>query len=65
MSALQMRGTTVAREVVDVFSAIAATKQPDAQMKARELIIVFVNFGFIVVVSFCLSSVVLAFFQSS
>jgi hypothetical protein len=34
-------------------------------VKATELIIVLVNFGFIIVVSFCLSSVVLAFFDSS
>jgi hypothetical protein len=45
----------VARAVPDVPSAIAATKQPNAQVKARELIIVLVNFVFIVVVSFYLS----------
>src|SRR5262249_38714416 len=46
-------------------SAIAAAKHTTAQAKARELIMIFVNFGFIVVVSFCLSFVVLAFFESS
>ena len=52
----------VARAVLDVPSAIAATRQPNAQVKARELIIVLVNFVFIVIVSFCLSSfIVLAF----
>ena len=52
----------VARAVLDVPSAIAATRQPNAQVKARELIIVLVNFVFIVIVSFCLSFfIVLAF----
>src|SRR5206468_10663644 len=52
----------VARAVLDVPRAIAATRQPNAQVKARELIIVLVNFVFIVIVSFCLSSfIVLAF----
>jgi len=46
-------------------SAIAATRQPNAQATARELIMIFVSFVFIVVVSFCLSFVVLAFFESS
>ena len=45
--------------------AIAAAKHTNAQANARELIIIFVNFVFIVVVSFCLSFVVLAFFDSS
>src|SRR5437867_173630 len=45
----------VARAVPEVPSAIATTRQPNAQVKARELIIVLVNFGFIVIVSFCLS----------
>jgi hypothetical protein len=49
---------SVARAVLDGPSAIAETRQPNAQVKARELIIVLVNFGFIVIVSFCLSSVV-------
>jgi len=39
-------------------SAIAAAKHTNAQARAEELIIIFVNFVFIVVVSFCLSSVV-------
>jgi len=38
--------------------AIVAAKHTNAQAKARELIIVFVNFVFIVVVSFCLSFLV-------
>ncbi len=37
----------------------------NAQAKVMELIIIFVNFVFIVVVSFCLSCVVLAFFGFS
>jgi len=49
MPALQTR-STAAREVAGVLSAIAATKHSDAQTKARELIITFVNFVFIVIV---------------
>jgi uncharacterized MAPEG superfamily protein len=45
-----------ARAVADVPGAIVAARQTNAQAKTRELIIVFVNFVFIVVVSFCLSS---------
>jgi len=45
--------------------AITATKHTNAQANARELIMIFVNFVFIVVVSFCLGFVVLAFFDSS
>jgi len=56
---------SVARAVLDVPSAIAATRQPNAQVKAREHIIVLVNFGFIVTVSFYLVLPVLAFFDSS
>ena len=41
----------VARAVPEVPSAIATTRQPNAQVKARELIMVLVNFGFIVIVS--------------
>src|SRR6266404_9099986 len=55
----------VARAVLDVPSAIAATRQPNAQVKARELIIVLVNFGFIVIISFYLIFLVLAFFDFS
>jgi t-SNARE complex subunit (syntaxin) len=40
--------------VADVPSAIAPAKHTDAQAKARELIIIFVNFVFIVVLSFFL-----------
>jgi len=43
--------------------AITATKHTNAQANARELIMIFVNFVFIVVVSFCLGFVVLAFFD--
>src|SRR5438128_9948516 len=39
----------VARALLDVPSAIAATRRPNAQVNARELIIVLVNFGFIVI----------------
>jgi hypothetical protein len=41
---------SVASAVLDVPSAIAATRQPNAQVKVKELIIVLVNFGFIVIV---------------
>ena len=57
--------SAAARAVADVPSAIAAAKHTNAQANARELIIIFVNFVFIVVVSFCLSFVVLAFFDFS
>ena len=46
--------SAAARAVADVPGAIVAAKQTNAQAKARELIIIFVNFVFIVVVSFCL-----------
>jgi hypothetical protein len=49
--------SAAARAVPGVLSAIAATKQPKAQVKTRELIIVLVNFVFIVMFSF----IVLAF----
>jgi hypothetical protein len=45
--------------------AIVAAKHANAQAKAREPNIIFVNFVFIVIVSFCLVFVVLAFFGSS
>jgi hypothetical protein len=45
--------SAAARAVVDVPSAIVAAKHTDAQAKDREPIIIFVNFVFIVVVSFC------------
>src|SRR6266480_379765 len=57
--------STSARAVADVPGAIVAAKHTNAQAKAREPIMIFVNFVFIVVVSFCLSFVVLAFFDSS
>ncbi len=57
--------SAAARAVVDVPGAIVAAKHTNAQAKARELIIVFVNFVFIVIVSFCLSFLVLAFCSSS
>jgi len=37
---------------VDVPGAIMATRHTNAQVKARELVIIFVNFVFIVVVCF-------------
>ena len=64
MPALQTR-STAAREVAGVLSAIAATKHTNAQAIARELIIIFVKFVFIVIVSFCLVFVVLALFDFS
>jgi len=65
MPALQTCPSGADCAVADVLSAIVAAKHTDAQANAKELIIIFVNFVFIVVVSFCLSSVVLAFFDSS
>jgi hypothetical protein len=54
-----------ARAVAGVPGAIVAAKHTNAHATARELIIVFVSFVFIVVVSFCLSFLVLAFHSSS
>ena len=54
MSTLQCL-SAAARAVADVPGAIVAAKQTNAQTNARELITIFVNFVFIVVVSFCLS----------
>ena len=50
--------------VADVPGAIPATRQPNAHIKASELIIVFVNFVFIVMISsLCLRFVCLAVFD--
>ena len=49
---LQTCPSAAARAVADVPSAIAATRQTNAQVKARELIMIFVNFVFILVLSF-------------
>jgi hypothetical protein len=46
--------SAAARAVADVPGAIVAAKHTKAQAKARELIIIFVKFVFIVVVSFYL-----------
>jgi hypothetical protein len=56
MPTLQTR-SDAARAVVDVPgpSAIAAIKHTNAQARAKELIIIFVNFVFIVIASFCLN----------
>jgi hypothetical protein len=64
MPTLQARSSVAARALADVPGAIVAAKHTNAPAKARELIIIFVNFVFIVVVSFCLSFLVLAFFDS-
>jgi hypothetical protein len=53
MSTLQCL-SAAARAVADVPGAIVAAKHTNAQAKARELIMIFVNFVFIVIVSFCL-----------
>jgi len=55
MATLQTRASDAARAGEDGPSASAAAKHIAAQATARQLIIVFVNFVFIVVVSFCLS----------
>src|SRR5207248_7628922 len=60
---LQTRPSAAARAVADVPDAIVTAKHTNAQTKARELIMIFLNFVFIVVFSFCLSVVVLAFFD--
>src|SRR5207248_10366827 len=63
MPTLQTRPpSAAARAVADVPGAIVTAKHTNAQAKARELIMIFVNFVFIVVLSFCLSVVVLTFF---
>ena len=62
MPTLQTRASAAAPAVPDVPTAITAIRQTNAQVKARELIMIFVNFVFIVVLSFCLSVVVSAFF---
>ena len=62
---LQSRASAAAGcAVADVPGAIVAAKHTNAQATARELIIVFVNFVFIIIVSFCLSFLVLTFFDS-
>jgi uncharacterized MAPEG superfamily protein len=53
MPTWQTRPSAAARAVVDVAGAIVATRHTNAQAKARELIMIFVNFVFIVIVSFC------------
>ena len=65
MPTWQFRAAASDRGVANVPCAIAAAKHSDAQANATELMIIFVNFVFIVIVSFCLSFVVLAFFESS
>jgi hypothetical protein len=65
MPTWQFRASASARAVADVPGAIAAAKHSDAQANATKLMIIFVNFVFIVIVSFCLSFVVMAFFDCS
>src|SRR5207244_13653117 len=62
MPTLQTCPSAAARAVADVPGAIVTAKHTNAQAKARELIMIFVNFVFIVVLSFRLTFVVLAFF---
>jgi hypothetical protein len=52
MPTLQTCVSAAARTVPDVPGAITATRQTNAQVKARELIIILVNFVFIGVISF-------------
>jgi hypothetical protein len=63
MCTLQTCPSAAARAVAGVPGAITATRHTNAQANARELIMIFVNFVFIVVVSFCFGFVVLAFFD--
>src|SRR5205823_2004388 len=65
MPTLQTCPSAVAPAVADVPTAITATRHTNAQANARELIMIFVNFVFIVVLSFCLTFIVLAFFDFS
>src|SRR5436305_12663711 len=58
MCTLQTCPSAAARAVAGVPGAITATRHTNAQANARELIMIFVNFVFIVVVSFCLGFVV-------
>ena len=60
MPTLQTCASAAAPAVADVPGAIVTAKHTNAQAKARELIMIFVNFVFIVVVSFV---VVSAFFD--
>jgi hypothetical protein len=55
MPTWQFRASASDRAVANVPCAIAAAKHSDAQANATELMIIFVNFVFIVLVSFCLS----------
>jgi hypothetical protein len=55
MPALQPCASGSGRAVADVPTAIVAAKHTNAQPMAKELIMIFVNFVFIVVVSFRLS----------
>ena len=63
MPTLQTRASSADCAVAGVPGATVAAKHTNAQAKARELIIIFVNFVFIVIVSFCLVFLVLAFFD--
>jgi len=63
MPTWQFRAAASDRAVANVPCAIAAAKQTNAQAKASELIIIFVNFVFIVLLLSVLSFVVLAFFD--
>jgi len=65
MFTLHPRPSVAARAGADVPSANPAAKHTTAQATASKLIIIFVNFVFIVVVSLCLSFLVLAFFDRS
>ena len=64
MPTLQTRPSAADCAVAGVLGAITATRQTNAPAKAKELIMISVNFVFIVIVSFCLVFVVLAFFDS-
>src|SRR5262249_58508851 len=62
---LQSGPSAAASAGEDVPSASAAVKHTKAEATASELVIIFVNVVFIVIVSFCLSFLVMAFFDSS
>jgi len=52
MPTLQTRPSAAARAVADVPGAIVTAKHTNAQAKARELIMIFVNFVFIIIFPF-------------
>jgi hypothetical protein len=65
MPTLQPCASAAGPAVADVPSAIAAAKHTNAHAKSKELIIRLTGFTFISLISFFLSFLVLALFDSS